>query len=150
MASTINATTASGGGVITTADATGLLNIQTNGTTAIAIDGSQNVVVTGTLSATGGVQGTLGVGQVWTNVTGSRALATTYTNSTGKPIQVVVSASDSTVNQVMTIYVSGVLIFQQLATSGYTYPAGCVIVPNGATYTVSLASGTLVCWAELR
>lgn len=43
MSSTINASTASGGGVVTTADASGILQLQTGGTTALTIDGSQNV-----------------------------------------------------------------------------------------------------------
>ena len=43
MSSTINASTASGGGVITTADASGILQLQTAGTTALTIDASQNV-----------------------------------------------------------------------------------------------------------
>ena len=41
MASSINASTSGAGGVITTADATGILNIQTAGTTAITVDASQ-------------------------------------------------------------------------------------------------------------
>ena len=41
MASSINASTSGSGGVITTADATGILNIQTAGTTAVTIDASQ-------------------------------------------------------------------------------------------------------------
>ena len=43
MSSTINASTASGGGVITTADASGILQLQTGDTTAVTIDASQNV-----------------------------------------------------------------------------------------------------------
>jgi hypothetical protein len=43
MSSSINASTASGGGVITTADASGILQLQTGGTTALTIDASQNV-----------------------------------------------------------------------------------------------------------
>jgi hypothetical protein len=43
MASSINASTSGAGGVITTADATGILNIQTAGTTAITVDASQNL-----------------------------------------------------------------------------------------------------------
>lgn len=49
MASTINATTASGGGVITTADSSGVLQLQTGGTTAVTVDTSQNVGI-GTVS----------------------------------------------------------------------------------------------------
>jgi len=43
MASSINASTSGAGGVITTADNTGILNIQTAGTNAITVDASQNV-----------------------------------------------------------------------------------------------------------
>jgi hypothetical protein len=39
----INASTSGAGGVITTADATGVLNIQTAGNTAVTVDASQNV-----------------------------------------------------------------------------------------------------------
>jgi hypothetical protein len=51
MASIINASTAGVGGVITTADNTGILNIQTAGTTAITVNASQNVGI-GTTSPT--------------------------------------------------------------------------------------------------
>jgi len=43
MASSINASTSGAGGVITTADNTGILNIQTAGTTAVTVNASQNV-----------------------------------------------------------------------------------------------------------
>ena len=45
MAATINASTASGGGVITTADASGILQLQTAGVTGLTIDASQNVTL---------------------------------------------------------------------------------------------------------
>ena len=43
MASSINASTSGAGGLITTADNTGILNLQTASTTAVTIDASQNV-----------------------------------------------------------------------------------------------------------
>jgi hypothetical protein len=43
MASSINASTAGAGGVITTADNSGVLQVQTAGTTALTIDSSQNI-----------------------------------------------------------------------------------------------------------
>jgi hypothetical protein len=43
MASSINASTSGAGGVITTADNTGILNLQTAGTNAVTINASQNV-----------------------------------------------------------------------------------------------------------
>ena len=52
MASSINASTSGGGGIITTADATGNLDIQSGGSTVVAVT-STGVAVTGTLAATG-------------------------------------------------------------------------------------------------
>lgn len=45
MASTINAITTGVGGIVTSADASGVLALQTAGTTAVTIDASQNVVL---------------------------------------------------------------------------------------------------------
>jgi len=105
--------------------------------------------VTNTLATLGD---TIGVGQTWTNVlvTPGRALGTPYQNLTGKPIQISVTASDSTVNNSMTVVVNSVTVFQQLATAGYSMAACNLIIPAGATYTVSLTSGTIAIWAELR
>ena len=63
MASSINAITTGSGGVVTTADNSGDLNIQSGGSTKIAVT-STGAAVTGTLSAsgTGQVGTTLGVG----------------------------------------------------------------------------------------
>lgn len=51
MASSINASTSGAGGLITTADNTGILNLQTAGTNAVTVDASQNVGI-GTTSPT--------------------------------------------------------------------------------------------------
>ena len=56
MASSINASTSGGGGVIVTSDATGNLNIQSGGSTVFAVT-STGVAVTGTLAATGAITG---------------------------------------------------------------------------------------------
>ena len=53
MASSINASTSGAGGVITTADNSGILNIQTAGTTAITVDASQNLLIGTTTASTG-------------------------------------------------------------------------------------------------
>ena len=55
----INASTSGGGGIITTADASGNLNIQSGGSTVVAVT-STGATVTGTLAATGAVSGTTG------------------------------------------------------------------------------------------
>ena len=48
MSSTINASTASGGGVITSADASGILQLQTGGVTALSISAAQVVTLAAT------------------------------------------------------------------------------------------------------
>lgn len=69
MASTINATTASGGGVITTADASGVLQLQSNGTTIATISstGLSTQVGSPTFSAYAGSSQSFSAG-VWTKV----------------------------------------------------------------------------------
>ena len=55
MASTINASNSGSGGLISTGDASGVLALQTGGTTAVTIDTAQNVGIGVTPSAWGGV-----------------------------------------------------------------------------------------------
>ncbi len=57
MASVISALTSGGGGISMTGDASGILNLNSNGTTVAAVS-STGVAVTGTLSATGGITAT--------------------------------------------------------------------------------------------
>ena len=52
MANVINATSTGNGGLVSTGDDSGILNIQTNETTAITVDASQNVGIGVTPSAT--------------------------------------------------------------------------------------------------
>ena len=68
MASTLNASTSGGGGIIATADASGVMGLQTAGTTAVTIDASQNVGI-GTSSPAEKlrVQNTTGVNSTFTN-----------------------------------------------------------------------------------
>lgn len=89
----------------------------------------------------------IGVGQTWQDVTASRAGDTVYTNSTGKPIMVVVSMFDGVSNPVM--LVNGVTVAQ----GSNTRTPHTVIVPNGSTYEATRIAGgsvTIDRWAELR
>jgi hypothetical protein len=78
--------------------------------------------------------GGLGVGQTWQDVTASRVSGTTYTNSTGKPIQVnfqlVVSGLSSTYNKA--VVVGGVTVYSDTINGSIDCS---VIVPNGVTYS---------------
>lgn len=89
----------------------------------------------------------IGVGQTWQNVSGSRALATTYTNSTGRPILVSVALGVGAAGQSVTATVSGVTVVSA-PSAGFTLPFS-FIVPNGGTYSVTATSG-FTSWSELR
>jgi hypothetical protein len=83
----------------------------------------------------------IGYGQVWQSVSGSRTSGTTYYNTTGKPIMV--RAQCVTGSGAVTVTVGGV-----------TDPAvtvNCVafIVPAGMSYSITLAGGVQL-WMELR
>jgi len=95
----------------------------------------------------------IGVNQTWTDVKASRALGTTYTNSTGKPIMVSVAITDTSANYIHYMYVGSVLVSQTYMGSNInaaTFPMS-TIVPDGATYSVSTGSGgTITVWSELR
>lgn len=86
----------------------------------------------------------LGYGQTWQDVTGSRVSGTTYYNATGKPIHVRVQNSTS---GGIAVVVNGVTI----CSSGATI-TGCAdfIVPPNNSYSATFTSSSLHYWAELR
>lgn len=93
----------------------------------------------------------IGQGQTWQNMTGSRALSTVYTNTSGKPIQVHVSCTSTAVTAI--VFSSGQsLIGATQATIGNNISSPTCIVPNGASYSVSIQAGTAsnLSWMELR
>lgn len=92
----------------------------------------------------------VGVGQSWQDVTLSRVSGTTYTNNTGRPIQVSLSIQDNSQNSSFTVIVGGIVIVNVLdfGASG-TYPIS-FIVPIGSTYSVNRNTNTIRLWAELR
>jgi hypothetical protein len=120
-----------------------------NGSEGMRIDPSGNLTVTGTI--TGSNTGGLGVGQTWTNVTSTRNGGTTYTNSTGKPISVLIVGVYSSGTGVVSVNVGGVLA----GTSQYAVNAGWLvvcttIVPPSATYIATFTGSTKNGWYELR
>jgi len=91
----------------------------------------------------------LGVGQSWQNLVASRALGTTYTNATSKPIMVSVRCTQSSSVVITTLIVDGIEVAWNSANGAGPNGLGvCTIVPAGSTY--SAINGTLLSWAELR
>lgn len=113
---------------------------------AVIIDGTANTITAGSESAITATSATLGLntigtGQTWQVVTGSRTAGVTYTNSTSKSILVSIQVQGSAVLQV-----GGVVA----ATSGISNATNFIgaIVPPGSTY--NLSTGPNQRWSELR
>lgn len=95
----------------------------------------------------------IGYGQTWQTFTSStRPLATTFYNTTGKPILINPSAESSSANSQIVVTINGVAIIGQTAATSLTIMSATLIVPPGGSYSaaVSVGSGTWGGWSELR
>ena len=136
--------------VATTAGATeattGLIELATTAETQAGIDDTRAITP---LKLKNSV---LGLGQTWQDVTASRVLGTTYTNTTGKPVLIQVSI-DITTSGLWRATVAGVIVSDVKANPAYQdYVNFSFIVPNGSTYSVTQVSGAYasMLWSELR
>ena len=114
---------------------------------------SGNVLTSNGTDWTSAAPGGLGVGQTWTLPT--RAAGTTYTNSTSKPIFVMINITQSLSGSGnINILVGAVTIFNSSYgsnASGSGQPNSAMfIVPAGSTYRINVSGNTGVgTWAEL-
>jgi hypothetical protein len=102
----------------------------------------------------------LGVGQTWQNMlVGSpppRALLTTYTNSTGRPIMVAITTTPNfSVALVLRINSFGNSVdldagFNAGGSATDGSPGFCVVIPIGAEYSVPINNYPISRWFELR
>jgi hypothetical protein len=139
----------SGSTKVLTADATtGVTNFVKTPTAPTPTAGTNNTQLATTEFAMGAG---IGSNQTWQDVKANRALGTTYTNSTGKPI-VVSFYGHSDSNTDFQIFINGTsyVIFPQDPNSHYG--GAIAIIPTGATYKCQITSGspTLDKWSELR
>ena len=93
----------------------------------------------------------LGESQTWQNVTGSRSSGVSYTNTTGRPISVIISIGTITGAETATVVVGGVILYSgDAGIAAMTGLLGGFIVPPNATYSVTVVSSTISRWVELR
>ena len=98
----------------------------------------------------------LGYGQSWQDVTGSRSLGTTYYNTTGKPIVAHVSGTQTAGSGAAAVNftISGVMLPGCMTYGNTDIFAANVVVPAGASYSAAVAviAGTYsgISWKELR
>ena len=93
----------------------------------------------------------VGVGQTWQNVVGSRNRNQDYTNSTSTPIMVCITISYNASNNPTNFVVDGVTIANTNGNSvgGFTTFPFTFVVPVGQTYRVN-TNNTVSNWVELR
>lgn len=112
-------------------------NTLTSTNTNQALTAAQGKVLKDSLDTKQSTSSALGVGQTWQDMTSSRASGVTYTNTTGKPIQVyIMTGTESS-----TLVIDGVTI----AVHGDSMPQ--IIVPHTSSYRFN---GVVFTWAELR
>lgn len=90
----------------------------------------------------------LGIGQTWQDVTSSRSVGVTYTNSTGRPIQLAISINPTTATGTLVVDSVTVAEYVNNPDSQSSRNNLFAIVPNGSTYRIS--QGSLSNWSELR
>ena len=126
----------------------GVLEIISNSETVVTIDKASGI--TGkNLSGTNTGDQTLseiGVGQTWQDLTASRAMDVTYTNSTGKPIFVSIYSPGGT--DANALVVDGIVVAKASDSDANTTTV-YAIVPNNSTYHRPSGSG-VDRWTELR
>ena len=127
------------------------MRITTNG--GLAYGGGSNYGTAGQVLQSNGdttptwVGGNLGVGQTWQTVT--RASGTTYTNSTGRPIQISIVLNMFGTNQ-GSLVVNGLTVISAIVGAASATQQFTFIIPNGNTYILTLSAGTINSWLELR
>jgi hypothetical protein len=107
--------------------------------------GALGTPTSGNLANCSNYPGIIAISQSWSNVTSSRTSGTTYTNSTTRPIQVLVLCDG---NLGTTILVGSTTIFVVPNGSNISVSPS-FIVPAGSTYSITSAAG-IGYWSELR
>lgn len=116
-------------------------------TTAFVKTAADAAAAVGVAAAAATEAKALGIGQTWQNLIASRAISTTYTNSTARPIQV--TAAGNVAGATYTLSVDGVPASIVTLVSGQA-GACSAIVPPGSTYRLDGTAGIAVTWSELR
>jgi hypothetical protein len=91
----------------------------------------------------------LGVGQTWQNVLADRVVGTTYQNTTGRPIQINITARRSSSGAGVEISIDGTTFFNASQTGGSGNSVHSLILPAGTYYRMATGN-SIDTWWELR
>lgn len=133
------------GTLATTASATesaqGLIELATTAETQAGTDNSRAITP---LKLKNSV---LGLGQTWQNVTAGRVVGTTYTNTTGKPIYIVIQGHNGGYPFNLQMIINGVTVCSDHRPAGDGNMR--FIIDNNSTYKAS-GFPYIASWFELR
>ncbi|WP_149938119.1 phage tail-collar fiber domain-containing protein [Acinetobacter baumannii] len=130
--------------------------IDCNAATATKLQTPRNIAISGAVSGSANFDGSgnitintisnnaIGIGQTWQDVKLNRAVRTTYTNTTGRPIQIFINANFD--DGYITLNATKYFVADAQAWGWIN-----LIIPNGDTYMIE-GSGDqrILTWAELR
>lgn len=107
--------------------------------------------ISANLPSSGGGGSGLGINQTWQDVTSTRSLYITYTNSTDAPIMLNIVGYLNTANAALFAIINGLNIFGSYSPTGGGISTLSVVVPMGATYLINAGgSPANIGWKELR
>jgi len=92
----------------------------------------------------------LGMGQTYQDVTGSRVLNVTYTNTTGKPIWVSLYGTSAAATNNISVEIDGVPNCSRTTSPASYSNSVQAIIPNGSTYKATVVNSSVTIWIELR
>lgn len=135
----------------TTAGITKVLNVLNSNDVGSALSANMGRILLESVNTKLNSNQALGVGQTWQNVTGSRSLNTTYTNTTTRPIVVCVVNMYGDSADPLEVFIDGYLLMSVDKGFGNITSDTTFIVPPNSTYRVTKAVfPNIQSWSELR
>ena len=141
---------------VTATSITGLttpLSRAQGGTGLSAAGTTGNVLTSNGTNWTSSASQSIGLQQTWQDVLSSRAIGTTYTNTTGRPIFIVICSSASSLNGTYGITINGTLVYAGNSAPNSGIVTVSALIPPSATYLVTVTGcsvAALTSWQELR
>ena len=112
----------------------------------LALEGEDRPTIEGIIRALNLTE--LDIGQEVIDVSASRTTDVTYSNSTGRPITVIIQTADAALDLSLYINTARVAVIYQSASG--IQQVTTIVVPNGDTYKLTSVAGSFTRWSEIR
>lgn len=147
----LSATTYPANGIHLITNVTPTTIVFTSATPPTGTTGVSSATVKGYATVNGRVSGSIGINQVWKDVTANRLAGVTYYNTTGEPIAVSIALRAGASSTYAQFVSNGqILRFGNDNQSGGIYGSLFSIVPDNGAYMLNFTSSpTIINWSEL-